>query len=606
MASALYENIEDCKLSRDSENMDHFDGIVNEMDPKQHSVTVTNELNADTETVKENGHHHNGLYGFHKEPEDKREKDDDCNDEPGDNEEETGCEETTPVPCYGKTLLAPEYMNFQIPDDASKKEENDTENNNTNDAAVAAYHSETDQVREEERTTGQTDQTLFKEEENEDGCDENGEGNSGTDDGIAMNEGLNVTREEEESAEVLPRLAQSEEDDDELSEDDGDDVRKENNEVNREDGEEKDEDGEERSEDGGVDENDEEDREYDEKERDDEVEEEIGNGGVEDQCSEDDEVKENIEEKGVREKEDDREEEHDERVGADEEELSEEERDKEDVVDHEHLLKEGEDAEEVNEDEGIDTEDTSIKKEPTLEHWDSLKVNVASPTREITEVSSAESLNEVEVEQKEDDDADEEEEENTEEQDEKPRTTINGPVEVYDDQHNEDEEEEAEEIGREDDNCQSDDSAEDDNDPYQEETRDGDKSDGEEDLKPVPEDEDAESEKEAEDEDKFTVHKNLPVHEDESDLSGRVKELGKIFEGGGPICPKTAKSDSDAVDGPPVSVRKFKAIFETDRYSAEKAREPGRREELSNPPSGIVKNLRGLFENPQGFEGRKG
>lgn len=32
----------------------------------------------------------------------------------------------------------------------------------------------------------------------------------------------------------------------------------------------------------------------------------------------------------------------------------------------------------------------------------------------------------------------------------------------------------------------------------------------------------------------------------------------------------------------------------------------GRREELTGPPLGIVKNLRGLFENPQGFEARKG
>ena len=32
----------------------------------------------------------------------------------------------------------------------------------------------------------------------------------------------------------------------------------------------------------------------------------------------------------------------------------------------------------------------------------------------------------------------------------------------------------------------------------------------------------------------------------------------------------------------------------------------GRREELTGPPRGLVKNLRGLFENPQGFEARKG
>lgn len=101
-------------------------------------------------------------------------------------------------------------------------------------------------------------------------------------------------------------------------------------------------------------------------------------------------------------------------------------------------------------------------------------------------------------------------------------------------------------------------------------------------------------------------------------------------------------------DGSPVSVRKFKAIFETHQYSAaERNQEPGtqyitlhfdrvmtvlvrlvyimcyswarcawtccfstlflgRKEESSSPPRGIVKNLRGLFENPQGFETRNG
>jgi len=85
-----------------------------------------------------------------------------------------------------------------------------------------------------------------------------------------------------------------------------------------------------------------------------------------------------------------------------------------------------------------------------------------------------------------------------------------------------------------------------------------------------------------------------------------VKELGRMFEGGGPVFPKTLKNDTDAVDGSPVSVRRYKAIFEQDQLSAERAREPGRREELTGPPQGIVKNLRGLFENPQGFEARKG
>ena len=33
---------------------------------------------------------------------------------------------------------------------------------------------------------------------------------------------------------------------------------------------------------------------------------------------------------------------------------------------------------------------------------------------------------------------------------------------------------------------------------------------------------------------------------DESDLAGRVKELGRMFEGGGPVFPKTLKNDTDA------------------------------------------------------------
>lgn len=41
------------------------------------------------------------------------------------------------------------------------------------------------------------------------------------------------------------------------------------------------------------------------------------------------------------------------------------------------------------------------------------------------------------------------------------------------------------------------------------------------------------------------VQKYLKVHEDESDLTGRVKELGRMFEGGGPMFPKSTKNDKD-------------------------------------------------------------
>ena len=44
----------------------------------------------------------------------------------------------------------------------------------------------------------------------------------------------------------------------------------------------------------------------------------------------------------------------------------------------------------------------------------------------------------------------------------------------------------------------------------------------------------------------FQVHKYLQAHDDESDLTGRVKELGKMFEGGGPVFPTTSKNDTDS------------------------------------------------------------
>lgn len=39
------------------------------------------------------------------------------------------------------------------------------------------------------------------------------------------------------------------------------------------------------------------------------------------------------------------------------------------------------------------------------------------------------------------------------------------------------------------------------------------------------------------------VHIKLQGHDDDSDLTGKVKELGRMFEGGGPVFPKTAKND---------------------------------------------------------------
>lgn len=41
------------------------------------------------------------------------------------------------------------------------------------------------------------------------------------------------------------------------------------------------------------------------------------------------------------------------------------------------------------------------------------------------------------------------------------------------------------------------------------------------------------------------VYKRPIGQDEETDLSGRVKELGKMFEGGGPIFPKTATIDKN-------------------------------------------------------------
>ena len=42
------------------------------------------------------------------------------------------------------------------------------------------------------------------------------------------------------------------------------------------------------------------------------------------------------------------------------------------------------------------------------------------------------------------------------------------------------------------------------------------------------------------------MHRKPQGREDEADLTGKVKELGRIFEGGGPVYPKGVKKDLDA------------------------------------------------------------
>lgn len=263
-------------------------------------------------------------------------------------------------------------------------------------------------------------------------------------------------------------------------------------------------------------------------------------------------------------------------------------------------------AKQLNIDNKCDVENersgTSTNRRSNLERDDSLSVNVASPTPGMVTFASFESLSETEAYSKENEVSDGEKDEDqketaqgdsanvTDDQDGLTAASANGPVEELESEEC-DTQQEVAEMDDLDERNQSDHSAGDDC-----ETNDA-NSEDEATLDPVPEETGEESDDDK-DEETFIVYKRPIGQDEETDLSGRVKELGKMFEGGGPIFPKTATIDKNQADGTPVSVRKFKAMFEQDRYYAEKAREPGRREDSSGPPRGIVKNLRGMFENP--------
>ncbi|XP_015747947.1 PREDICTED: protein starmaker-like isoform X2 [Acropora digitifera] len=263
-------------------------------------------------------------------------------------------------------------------------------------------------------------------------------------------------------------------------------------------------------------------------------------------------------------------------------------------------------AKQLNIDNKCDVENersgTSTNRRSNLERDDSLSVNVASPTPGMVTFASFESLSETEAYSKENEVSDGEKDEDqketaqgdsanvTDDQDGLTAASANGPVEELESEEC-DTQQEVAEMDDLDERNQSDHSAGDDC-----ETNDA-ISEDEATLDPVPEETGEESDDDK-DEETFIVYKRPIGQDEETDLSGRVKELGKMFEGGGPIFPKTATIDKNQADGTPVSVRKFKAMFEQDRYYAEKAREPGRREDSSGPPRGIVKNLRGMFENP--------
>ncbi|KAL9950397.1 hypothetical protein ACROYT_G042885 [Oculina patagonica] len=586
-------------------DVEEHDDVYEEVSSNQHLLKEITEKNTHGEsaTAKENGHDYdringnaingNGVHEKHGEDAcydyDENEEDDNVddqdngekNDSDGASAEANEDEPAPQVPYYGRTLVAPEYMNFQLPQETSQREEEAAEDNGDNGIAVA---DESDGL----------------------GPSENNQVEKNHDEDLRVEEEASVPTVQKEVLEEDDITLSEEESDD----DEDDNVVEEDKSPERDYCPVKGEDEKEEKEEVGE----EYDQEEDDGEEEEEEEKEEEEEGPEDTAEEDSNLNLEVDREGspqlAEEEDEDEEQSEDDRL---------EEESKDDGEKEERLLKEDGEVEKTEKedtqhatqnetcpqvakaddkdddhDDEIDNEYIETPKKATLRHSDSLKVHVASPTRDIAEVgSAAESFDDGEGVIIEDDEGDKVDQEKslseTDEEDENRRGTFNGPVEEHDSQQNKDVEA-GEEIVQGDDSCQSEDT-EDDSDeeiaavvcaPDQDEAEGEHTGEGEGglDLDTIPEGEDAESDREDQEED-YSVHTSLRGHDDESDLTGKVKELGRMFEGGGPVFPKTVKNDTDAVDGSPVSVRRYKAIFEQDRMSAERAREPGRREELT-------------------------
>ena len=523
----FFQNIKYWQLNDESRGVENLNDPIDNIFPKQHSLTETN---TKFETVKENGHHLDGARvngnRIHEDPNGHTSfnEDEDSNDEPAavdvgneNNGKETGCEagtthgETieddpaTTVPYYSRTLVAPEYLNFQLPGDTFQRDGRDTEDNNDIDADVedrsrVMDNTENNQV-QQQNALCQFDEICHEQEDitlAEDGSDENAnhnrDGKNGKGDERAEDEDQKDKLEEQKELIIgSPQLAQGDEEHDEEIEDDGrdqqtkgDDGEDESDETGAEEEEEKGDDDVDK-EHGGVQENEDEDGDDEDKEevyevdRDDEGRANRGRNcddraDEKQKCevvavenNEEEEVGENNEEEGANEGEEENDgvEKNNEEVEEDEDNEKEvaKEQEKEDHVEEDSYEerahkedfieqnKEGEihenngvaedeefdeeqddltlatqnesftqsfkgDVEDDNQDEEIDQEDMAIRTKLTLEHWDSLKVNVASPTRDITEVGSAESLNELEADQTKEDEEEEDEEEKEKEEEE--------------------------------------------------------------------------------------------------------------------------------------------------------------------------------------------
>ena len=472
------QNIEDWELERLSgEFEDHYNGFSDKIDPKEHSFEVTNENGEDFG----NRNHCNGTNGIHQEANDSavNEETNDSNDEHEANEEgNEGEEGNISAPYYGRTLVAPEYMSFQIQDPAAAphKEDNGVGVIGEEDCTVAGG---TENLGSEEEETSHSFDQFTVEEGEGDSC-EGGDGECGTSEEVNLRD--------EDHLEDSPRAARLEGDDGKGNKDDYKEIAdlegkneqerdenelhckegtlSENDEVENVHEDEGDEqDGDEDGEQGGHEkENDEDNKgstdlapekelKTDESEvyiegrpskdgssveefcedNEEDGEHEINDAQTEEtveteEQSEDDSIKRNIEDNEVDEKHDtDENKEHREEETNNEDEESSQEEDESDEDDrfhHEYKITEDKDGEEDNEDKSVSAKDMAMNRLTKLEHCDSLRVNVASPTRDITNVSSTESLNETDAGHAGGDDPDEQAEKLTEEPEKEQEATV--------------------------------------------------------------------------------------------------------------------------------------------------------------------------------------
>lgn len=588
MASTLYENVEDWHSNEDRKDFlssgeieslqvkedieEHGDGYE-EICPKQQPQDEVTEIELDDAdgNTKENGRecsdkNGNGIDEELDEDEindneetvngSERDQDDQAKDESVETTAETnGKEVTSSAPYYGKTLVAPEYMNFFPPEETSQAGEGyEAEKDSFQSTLLKEFK---DQIEEDSKEEQSADEISVQTVENE----------------------KEVLEEDD--------LSSSEEELDEFE-----------NEV------EKNQNGRQSCNVERVDQSVEEEETVEKEKQEKEEESDSSNGSkltpLEEEGSpqltqEDDDHEDQREseepEKDIKD------------IGIKEEDAA--------ILNVEQTLGKGSEISPEltranNEDSDSDEEIDIEHEESGRKHSSSLKVHVHSPTPDVSEVgSAAQSFDAGEDQVNDQQDTAQEQSFNEIGKEEQERNLFSEPIETNSNYQDEDDVEHEAVDGE----------------TYQEGDSEEDREGGEEFVTDSCHSEQGAADKveaevtetsiEAPLKEEYAVHFSLQGQESESDLIGRVKELGKMFDGGGPVFPSPGRNNSEGVDGSPISVRKYKAIFEQDQKLVQGARDPvylplGRREELINPPRGTVKNLRGLFENPQGFEARKG